>query len=193
MGLPESRIYNICEFQTFDVNVDLSDLKDVEKVDKEMRTLVDEVEKKCPVAGDGPGEGIVFTYWPSEPSKQLYNFKVKGRTHQVVQREKLDNIPPGKVNTINAFVQYSVTEARLDQGIAYLEEMGIEIVPKSTGKYIGWVVRDVLKEEGDTLEELGLGLNEKDVKRALSDAAREGWKVRLKSAQRIDLQHTEDC
>lgn len=189
VSLPDHRIYNVYSFPTFQVTVDFSDLMDVERVDKYMSSLVEEVDRKCPVAHalgvDGPGEGIVFTYYPPEPCERLRNFKVKGRTHQIVQRDKLDNIPPGKVNAINAFVEYSITEARLDQGIAYLEEMHIEIVPKSTGKYIGWIVRDVLKEEKDTLEELGL--NEKDVKTALTDSAREGWKVRLKTAQRTDL------
>ena len=189
VALPEYRIFNICDFPTYPMRVDLSSLKDVERAEKEMQTLVEEIDKNCPVAAqlgvEGGGEGIVYTFHPPEPSDRLLHFKVKGPSHQIVRKDKLCKIPPGLASSIAAFIEYAVTEARLDQGITYLEEMNIPVEDESAGKYIGWVVKDVFKEESHTMEEMGL--KEKDVKSQLSKTVREGWKVRLKAAQRKDL------
>lgn len=190
VALPEHRIFNICDFPTYDMRIDLLSSKDMDRAEKEMQTLVEEIDKKCPVAAqlgvEGCGEGIVYTFYPPEPSTCLLHFKVKGPSHQIVRREKLCKVPPGLSSSIAAFIEYAVTEARLDQGITYLEEMNIPIEDESTGKYIGWVVKDVFKEETHTMEKMGL--KEKDVKSQLSKTVREGWKVRLKAAQRKDLE-----
>lgn len=190
VGLREHRIYNICDFPSYSMTVDLQDLKDVERADKEMEAVAAEIDKKCPVAAyfgiDGPGEGIVYTYIPPSPTYHLYNFKVKGTSHKVVRKPQkpIDKEALTLSQSVTAFVEYCITSARLDQGLAYLEEMGKPIDSKSTGDYIRWVVMDVLKEEGWTLEERGL--KEKDVKQALTNAAREGWTVRLKATLRAE-------
>jgi hypothetical protein len=51
--------------------------------------------------------------------------------------------------------------------------MQILVESKSTGKFMGRVVRDALKEEGHILGDVNL--SEKDVKAALTVAVREGW------------------
>ena len=190
VALPEYRIFNICDFPTYSITINLLSLTDVERAEKEMQMLVDEIDKKCPVAAqmgiEGGGEGIVYTFHPSEPTDRLYHFKVKGPSHQIVRKEKLFKIPPGLASSVAAFIEYAVTEARLDQGIAYLEEMNIPVKDESTGKYIAWVVKDVFKEETHTMEKMRL--QEKDVKSQLSKTVREGWKIRLKAAQRKDLE-----
>jgi hypothetical protein len=190
VAIRNHRIYNICDFPTYSITIDLKDLKDVERADKEMESLVAVIDKKCPVAAyfgiDGPGEGIVYTYINSEPSQHLYNFKVKGEAHQIVKKPKfMQPRDLSLMEAVAAFVEYCIVPARLDQGISYLEEMGKPVDSKSTGIYIRWVVSDALKEEGHTLEERNL--KEKDVEQALTSAVRKGWVVRLKAALREDF------
>jgi hypothetical protein len=189
VALRDHRIYNICDFPSYSITIDLRDLNDVERADQEMDALVAVIDKKCPVAAyfgiDGPGEGIVYTYIPPQTSYHLYNFKVKSTSHQIVRKSTVvDAKTVGLTRSVDAFVQYCITPARLDQGISYLEEMGKQIQPSSTGDYIRWVVRDALNEEGYTLEERNL--KEKDVKQALTIAVRRGWEVRLKAALRAE-------
>ena len=187
--LPEHRIYNICDFPTYCITIDLSSSADIRRADKEMQELVDEIDKRCPLAAqlgvDGGGEGLVYTYHPPVPSYRLHHFKVKGPSHQIVWKQKIAQVPSGKAKKIVSFVEYAVTEARLDQGMAYLVEMNIPVEENSIGKFISWVVKDVLKEETHTLEDLGL--KEKDIKAELTRHVREGWKDRLKGAQRKEL------
>ena len=64
-----------------------------------------------------------------------------------MRKPKAWNVSSGMAHSIATFIEYAVTEVRLDQGITYLEEMNIPIKPENTGKYINWVVKDVLKEE----------------------------------------------
>ena len=92
---------------------------------------------------------------------QLYN-ELRGNSIRLIMKSKGEKHSVSKVRTINAvdvealagiqeFVDSVVTENRLEQGLAYLYEMKIEISPKTTGEFLGWVVRDVLKEETDTI------------------------------------------
>lgn len=192
VSLPEHRIFNICDFTTYQITVDLCDLEDVIRAEKEIESYVNTIEKTCPVAAhfgiNGAGEGLVFAYYPATPESRLFNFKAKIIAFDTVCRSAITAIPKEAVEAIAAFVRYAVTERRLDQGLEYLEEMQRQIEPKSTGVYIGWVVRDVLKEESRVLEEMGLSGKIKEVKNALMHAAREGWKVRLKAYRRNDFE-----
>ena len=52
---------------------------------------------------------------------------------------------------IQEFVDNVVTENRLEQGLGYMNEMGISVDSKNTGEFLRWVVTDVLKEETDTI------------------------------------------
>jgi hypothetical protein len=186
VSLSSHRIFNICDFPTYSFTVDLTDLTDIDRAEKELAEMVDRVDKECPVAAHfgvkGTGEGIVFTYYPPEPARELHHFKVKGESHVIVRREKVRHVPKEKAARINAFVEYAVTEARLDQGVEYLKEMLIPVEAESTGKYIQWVVGDVLKEEADKLEEIDLTW--KDIKFQLTNTIRLGWVTRLREVER---------
>ena len=162
----------------------------VRRARQEHPDLVQQIDGKCPLAAQlgviGRGEGIVYTYYPSEATGRLCNFKVKGPSHQIVRKPRVWNANAGMIHSIATFIEYAVTDVRLDQGITYLEEMNIPVSPESTGKYIKWVVNDVLKEESYRIEEMGL--KEKDIKGELSKTIRNGWLVRLKVTQRKDLE-----
>ena len=190
VSLPQYRIFNICDFPTYSLTVDISNTANIERADKEMDELVKEIDKRCPIAAqlgvEGTGEGIVYAYCPPQPTGQLYNFKVKGPSHQIVRKERLSSKPSGLVDAIRAFIEYAVTEARLDQGMDYLKEMNIPVIQESIGKYIGWVVKDVLKEETDTME--NMGLKEKDIRHELTNVVKQGWRKRLLAEQRHELE-----
>jgi hypothetical protein len=163
----ENSIYNILQFPTYEIDIDFNN---PEIVQNEMIELTNEVEKSCPVGRffgvEGIGEGIVFTCTTNQDLK----FKSKGQKHSVTKVKKLNAIDTETLNSINEFLEAVVTENRLEQGITFFEENNIEIDSKNTGHFLSWIVRDVLKEESDTLIESLL--DEKKVKNAIVNKAR---------------------
>ena len=129
-----------------------------------------EVENECPVAKyygvSGIGEGIVFTC----TTNPEWKFKSKGEKHSVTKVKVLNSIDTEQLNSINEFVESVVTENRLKQGITYFNENNIEVDSKNTGQFLSWVVRDVLKEESDTI--INNGFDDKKVKHAITTKAR---------------------
>lgn len=63
------------------------------------------------------------------------------------------------------FVDYACTENRLEQGLG---EVGLD--QSKVGAFIGWVNKDINKEEGDVLERSNLSM--KDVGKMLSAKSR---------------------
>lgn len=163
----EDGIYNILQFPTYSIYIDfnspeLSQNKIIEETVK--------VEECCPVGKhfgkEGIGEGIVFTC----VSNQDLKFKSKGEKHSVSKVKKLNPIDTEELGTINEFIESIVTENRLEQGVSYFKENNIEVDSKNTGEFLGWIVRDVLKEESDTIT--ANGLDEKKIKNAIVQKAR---------------------
>lgn len=128
------------------------------------------VEECCPVGKffgkEGVGEGIVFT---AEIDQDL-KFKSKGEKHSVTKVKKLNPIDAEVMNSINEFVDSVITENRLEQGVTFFKENNIEVDSKNTGQFLSWVVRDVLKEENDTI--VNNNLDEKKVKNAIVTKSR---------------------
>lgn len=89
----------------------------------------------------------------------------------------LAEIDPVKLENTNKFVEYAVTENRLEQGFNYLKENNIEISVKSTGTFLKWVMGDIVKEESDVLIENGLSV--KDISSKASNAARTWFMAQL--------------
>ena len=113
------------------------------------------------------GEGIVWTPCDSELVKDTGTwFKTKGKKHSVSKTKSVAPVDVEKLNSIKEFVEYSVTENRLQQG---LSEVGLD--QKLIGKFIGWVNKDINKEESDTLEANKLSM--KDVGKFCTTKARE--------------------
>lgn len=160
-------IYNILQFKTFDVEIDFNF---PERAQNDLIEMTISVENSCPVGKffgkDGVGEGIVFTC----VSDNTIKFKSKGQKHSVSKVKKLNSINVEELSSINEFVEYSVTENRLNQGITFMNENGFQIESKNTGTFIQWVVKDVLKEESDTITENGI--DEKKVKNAIVNKSR---------------------
>lgn len=165
------KIYNIYDFPTWKLDIDfnnplLSQNKIVE--------LTLAVEEECPVGKyfgyEGVGEGIVLRCI-SRP--ELF-FKSKGEKHSSSKVTKLAEIDPEKLQSADKFVEYAVTENRLNQGLEHFE-----LDVKNVGGFIRWVINDVISEELDTL--LQSGLTVKDVNKQMSQKAKEFFFVQLNS------------
>jgi len=99
---PVDRVYNIANFMTFEVTIDIDNDEDWGTVFKQMKQYTLEVAGRCPVGetllqevdatavsknGGAPvaaGEGIVWTMVPTSGNDyQLYNFKMKAEQFSV--------------------------------------------------------------------------------------------------------------
>lgn len=164
----EQGIYHIEQFPTFMVDIDFNN---PELIQNTLLELTMKVEELCPVGKqlgvEGIGEGIVFTSIDNPDLK----FKSKGEKHSVSKVKVLNSINEEEVNSINEFVEYSVTENRLKQGLDYMKENNIELSQKSTGEYIRWIVNDIIKEELDVIVANTIDLKKANAK--ISQKARE--------------------
>lgn len=161
--LNEAGIYFIDQFDCFSISIDFN--KPEESLNK-LTKITQQVEESCPVGEvfnkEGVGEGVVWKGWLV--NKHLM-FKVKGEKHSVTKVKKLVQVDPEIVESINKFVDYAVTENRLQQG---LDEVGLS--QDKIGAFIGWVNKDVYKEEQDVLECNNLTM--KQVAKNMSNKAR---------------------
>ncbi len=151
---PEINMFDIKEFETWDLEVDVNNPAVVQN---HLVNYTQAVENQCPVGKhfgvDGVGEGIV---WALIYKGKKYRMKVKGAKHSATKVKELAPIDMQKVNSVNEFVDYAFTENRMRQGIDYMRQHNIPISVENTGKFISWVFRDVIKEEAETMEKNGL-------------------------------------
>ena len=147
--------------------------------------LVLEVERECPVGREfgrkivpasmrvgenvcTTGEGIVFT---GKFKDNYYRFKAKGKEHSASKVKTVAPIDVEKMNSIKEFVDYAVTENRLNQGVEQVfttSSTPVEI--KMMGAFLKWVSNDVITEEMDVMKESNL--EPRDVKKEISNKAR---------------------
>lgn len=155
-------IYNIYDFPIYNVEIDFNEPNGAVDI---VNKWIQEIEKNCPAGEkfglEGVGEGIVFRCVENPE----YLFKSKGEKHSISKTKAPVEIDPVKVESINEFVEYSVTENRLNQG---LEHFSLEM--KNLGGYIKWVGDDILSEESDVLNKSGLTF--KDVSKSISNKVR---------------------
>lgn len=149
-------IYNISRGGFYHEKLVFNDIKGSrEKLDA--HTLA--VEKECPFAKtfgiSGVGEGIVWKAEHPLGRDARFWLKTKGLQHQVTTTEKLRNKPSGtELENAKNFAEAAVTVNRLEQGWAYLEEMGIKRDMKGMGAFMKWVIHDVEVEERREIEEM---------------------------------------
>lgn len=84
-----------------------------------------------------------------------------------------NSVNPERIASINEFVEKTATQNRLQQGLDKMNELGVPVLPASTGVYIQWVVRDIIREEADTMSESGF--EAKDVTGPIANIARKFW------------------
>lgn len=162
------RFYPVETFGVYNVQLDLDN---VHLAQQEIKDLTISIENECPVGKyfgvSGTGEGIVFT----DETKQ-YSFKSKGEKHSVSKVKVIADVDIEKINKIKDFVDYSVTENRLNQGIEYLKEMNRELDISNMGDFLRWLANDVLKEEQDVIIENGLDNDLKAIMKSVSSKSR---------------------
>lgn len=168
---PELGVYNILDYPHWEISINLNEPSTVtEKLDE----ITAQVGKECPFAKafgvEGTGEGVV---WSTIYKEHRYCFKVKDDAHKNVKTKKnKTTVDPEKVASIQEFVEYSLTENRLNQAIEQVFTINnVEPTVKHTGQFLKWIVSDIVTEEIDTLTSNGLCA--KDVNGAISKTARE--------------------
>ena len=152
---PENLIFNIYQFPTWEVEIDFASTADAQN---KLVEITMAVEKECPAGRHfgvfGIGEGVV---WRGEFENQRLCFKVKGDEHSASKVRTLGLANVEKLASATAFVDYAVTENRLNQGIEYVfTQNGKEVSMKGMGDFLKWITADVLKEETDTMTASGL-------------------------------------
>jgi hypothetical protein len=166
----EDNIFNILDFKTFEIDIDFNKPEDSLEI---LEKLTKEVEDECPVGKEfgiiGLGEGIVWT-------SGSFKFKTKGLKHKGTRSEKIVTIDVEKVNSLKDFADYSVSEARFDQAVENVFKDG-RLDIKKLGELILWVIKDVNKEELDTM--VKNNIEPKNANKYISDKVRSIFFERL--------------
>ncbi len=169
LSSPEHRIYNIEDFQTWEMEINFNT---PETVQNKLSELTLAVEAECPVAKafgfSGIGEGIV---WSCNVDGVVHRFKVKGEKHSSSKVKTLAAVDVEKIASIREFVDYAVTESRFNQGIEKTFPNNEPVDIKKLGALMKWITDDVTKEEMDTMK--ANNLEPKDVNKYISTKVRE--------------------
>lgn len=144
----EARVYNAYQFPSYSISIDLNDPQPSLDL---INRMVDSIDKECPIGKQlgvtGPGEGIV---WRARDDLSTHTFKVKGSSHQKGGGKKATTNPIVAEN-VRAFVEKTVTEARLEQCFSEIESDVGEVRMEHIGDLVKWMIKDILDEEGDAL------------------------------------------
>lgn len=147
--LNEQNIHLITQAPTFEVEIDFNNPTPAAELISQY-TL--QVEDCCPFSAthgvEGMGEGIV---WMSYDYPVRLYFKSKGEKHKKGGEWTHVAVDPEKVANISALVDLLLPEWRLEQGFSFLRENNIPLANTSTGEYLKWIAKDILKEESDQI------------------------------------------
>jgi len=173
--LNDAGIYFIRQFRTYFINIDF---EQPELAQNKLREITLEVETECPVGTafdvKGVGEGVVWRPVDKELTKDSgYWMKVKGSLHSSSKVKTIAAVDVEKMASVAEFVEATVTQNRLEQGLDVLREAGKAVERKETGFYMKWIVDDILNEEVTML--VSSGLCAKDVGKSISNKARVFW------------------
>jgi len=162
-------VWNVNQFKTWEIEIDFNQPKISQN---ELVLITDTVEKECPVGASfgvkGVGEGVV---WTTTYLGKTLRFKVKGDEHSSSKVTTLAPVDTEKLENINKFIEYSVTENRLNQGIEQVfTTKDLKPNVKQIADFLKWVVVDVLKEESDTIK--SNNIKEADVVKEINSVAR---------------------
>jgi len=168
---PENNIYNIEDYETFEVEVDFNvpQLSVNKIIDMTLK-----VEEECPVGKAfgviGIGEGIVFTY--RSPQGVVYRFKSKGELHANSKVKTLKPVDDERINHILKVVQQITPAWRLEQMLDETFDLlnGNTLDVKKLGLFIKAVMNDIIKEETLVLSENNV--EPKEIGKYVSDIAR---------------------
>lgn len=173
----EGQIYSIFQGPVYENEIDFKLSASMPQAVDHADRLTEAIEECCPWAKmfgiEGMGEGIVWVPVGKHWGNTDLFFKTKGEKHKNVNKAKR-NKPiqdPEVIESIDKFVEYALTENRLNQGIEYVKEMGHAIDAKATGIFLKWVGQDVQRE--CRLELQDNDLKWKQVSKAINTKARD--------------------
>jgi hypothetical protein len=177
----ENKVFNIYQIPTYKVEVDFLSPEPASEILAEL-TLA--VEEKCPwaafrgVTGENDqitiGEGIVWECIEHPEISDLW-FKTKGMLHKGNDKTKGQKIKidDQKLASIKELVEEILPQWRLEQGVTAVKEEGLPVLPQSTGDYLKWIAKDILKEELETIA--ASGFDWKGVQGQVMQTARQYW------------------
>lgn len=157
--LKELKIIPIFVHKTVSVNA--KDRDELKLFVESLNNHVAEIEACDPFIKEhfgvkGTGEGIV-AYPPEfhllkKYKFEQYAFKVKGEKHAVNKAGKPARIKSKIPESAYEFADQHCTEARLEQAVQEVGGLKMEY----TGKFIGWICRDIVNESTQEIAESGL-------------------------------------
>ena len=177
-------IHSILAVPSYTLRVDFSRSESRASFMEKVMSITANVEDCCPWGENfgirGTGEGVVWTPMWEHFGNPVLPFKSKGEKHKMVApRKKGPQMSPEKLESVDAFVKYAVSKARLAQGIFFLKEEGHPLDVTSTGTFLKWLANDIQKECTLDLEESGLTY--KDVNKKVMTLGRDFFKSQLDS------------
>ena len=181
-----SEIGIFCIFDTVKwcMEVDFSSQESKEAALATISEATAKVESKCPWANlfgiDGLGEGIVWTPIGEHFGNTDLYFKSKGEKHKEVKSRNAPALAPEVIESIEKFVDFAVTEQRLEQGLEVIQEQGHVIDMRSMGTFLKWFGNNVKRESVVELE--SNSLEWKHVSKAVTLKARAFFQRRVESA-----------
>jgi hypothetical protein len=170
-----------------ELTLDFADKASFEARATELKELINQIEKCDPwvkqtFGVEGMGEGLVFYPVGEHASSNMERlgrtmFKAKGVKHSAVKTKDSVELDPEVAASLEGFVDYMVTENRLEQALSETCPNGASM--RYTREFLAWLAADVQKEGGWALEKAGLewGL---PVEKAVQVAGRQ-W-LRAKSS-----------
>ena len=168
-------VYSIKQAGKWDLTIDFSDRENLQRAAETVTELTNKVENECPWGAQfgikGIGEGIVWKPQGTQSGNKDLIFKSKGTKHKVTKPKKKAKIDPEVLTNASAFIDFILTENRLEQGLSYLKEQGMVLEPKSIGPFLQWVGKDCQREGADELE--ANGLKWKQVSKPINNKARD--------------------
>lgn len=161
-----ANVYSILDVQSFNIDICWDQEHSIREAAENAQKMTLAVEDTCPwgvkFGLQGTGEGIVWSPIGRMIGYPELFWKTKGPKHTEVARLSKNRsiLDPDVVSGIDQFVTYAVTEARLEKGIDYLNEMGYLIDVRSMGYFLKWIGNDVERECAQVLIDSGLSWNQ---------------------------------
>lgn len=189
-GVDVPNVYILPWFGDDTYVIDFADRNFTERRLESISKTVNDIEKQDPYIANlfgftGVGEGLVFVPCqvgkdtPTFLSRDVYSdyiFKAKGKKHQVTKQRKPVFVDPEVAKSIDQFIQLTVTENRLQQG---LDALGDDVTMADAGKFLKWLGGDVKNECQAELEVAGLEW--KDVSKKVNFTGIEWFKRQMRT------------
>lgn len=148
-------IYNIKQIPSYEITIDFLNPGPASDY---LTDVTMAIEEECPWVKlmfglSGIGEGAVW-HVKGKPEESHHWFKTKGLKHKNAgdkSKTARIKISDEKIDSLNTLAEELLPLWRLEQGVTYLREAGIPLIAQSTGSYLQWIARDILKEEASMI------------------------------------------